>query len=435
MGFNPSAALHAGNGAFMTQLLVERAGVDPARGLRRLATGLLILAAALLVLARSQEGSHWAWGYVRAFAEAALIGGLADWFAVTAVFRRPFGLPIPHTAVIPRNKDRIADSLASFVADNFLGPALVGERLGRMDMVALLAERMRDPDQAKAAAEAVSRALPALLDTVDDEAVAAFLRRQTDTEAFGAALSPALGMGIEAFLKQGRHHALIDTGLQEAWTLLSENQQKLRERVRDNTSWLWRIIKLDERAADAMVGALEDTIQEAAGDPNHPLRERVGALLHKAAEDLRTAPHLQARVQRFLTDLLSHPSARDAIGEALLAMKAAVRADANAPDSRMRAAAADLIVGLGQGLLDDNAARQALNERVTALAVDLASRHGRDVASVVSDTVRGWDAETLSAKLEQGVGRDLQYIRLNGTLIGGLIGAGLHFVFSLSPAG
>lgn len=396
------------------------------RRMRALANGLLALMTVLYVVSHTVNVGGWALGYVRAFAEAAMVGALADWFAVTAIFRRPLGLPIPHTAVIPKNQDRIADALGSFIAENFLAADLVRQRVEKQDMARALGDWLATPQLADRVADGLVSSIPPVLDTLDDETVAAFLKKQAREHMPTARLAPTFGGILEALAAQGRHQALLDAALAEGWTWLAQNQDIIRTRVRDRTAWYWRVLALDAKAADAMIGALEDLIRDAAQDPGHPLRVRVNEIVARFAADLRHDPALQARVAQWARDMLEHPAAMQAIDAATGELKAALRADAQSDTSNLRAWARDGLVRLGEGLREDESVRAALNERLRGFAVELAARHGPDVSRLVSETIRSWDADTVVEKLEQNVGRDLQFIRLNGTIIGGLVGLALH---------
>ena len=394
--------------------------------MRRWANGLL-LAMTLLYLASHTLGTDTlVWGYVRAFAEAAMVGALADWFAVTAIFRRPLGLPIPHTAVIPRNQGRIADALGAFIAENFLAPDLVEQRVARQDMALALGSWLSGPEQTARVADGIVSAIPAVLDTLDDETVAEFLRKQTSTRFITAQLAPTIGNVLEALAAQGRHQALLDAALEEGWKWLEAHEDDIRARVRERTGWFWRLLTIDAQASDAMIGALEDLLGEAARDPDHALRRRVNEIVAKFADDLKRDPVMHGRIETWARDLLSHPAVSEALDAAWGHIKESLRKDCQSADSQLRAWVMEALRRFGDGLTEDETLRHALNDRLRALVVDLAARHGTDVSRLVSETIRGWDADTVVRKLEYNVGRDLQFIRLNGTIIGGLVGLVLH---------
>jgi uncharacterized membrane-anchored protein YjiN (DUF445 family) len=398
--------------------------------MRRLANGLLIMMMMLFVSCHIWEppGEDWdmAWRFVRAFSEAAMVGGLADWFAVTAIFRQPLGLPIPHTAVIPNNKDRIAEAVGRFIADNFLKPSLVAERVKDKDLSESVGRWLAEPGQAGALAGGLVSAIPALLDALDDETVAAFLREQASSASEGARIAPAFGSVLEALAEQGRHQAILDALLTQGYRLLESHQDRIRDTVRNRSGWLMRFISADRKVADAVINALSDLLYEIAADAEHPLRLQLNQIVAEFAENLRTDPDLQARLGSWIREASSHPSVTTALSAGWVAFKSALRQDCLQPAGRLRSWIETALRNLGEGLMREPQVRSALNVRLKGLLVELAARHGEDVASLVSETIRKWDSQTIVDKLEINVGRDLQYIRLNGTVIGGIVGLILH---------
>ena len=398
--------------------------------MRRLANGMLLAIMGLFVFSHMWEpdGQEWDmhWRFVRAFAEAAMVGGLADWFAVTAIFRHPLGLPIPHTAVIPKNQDRIAEAVGRFIADNFLKPELVAERVKDKDLSEALGKWLAEPTQSTALAGGLVSAVPALLDALDDETVAAFLREQAAEAAEGASIAPAFGSVLEALAEQGRHQAILDTLLKQGYRLLESNQDMIRDRIRGRSGWLMRFVSADKKVADTVIDAVNDLLYEVASNRDHPVREQLNQMVAEFADDLRRDPELQARVGSWLQDAAKHPSVAGAVEAGWVEFKAALRRDCASPEGRLRAWMQNALTNLGAGLLRETHVREALNVRLRGLLVQLAARHGEDVARLVSETIRKWDSQTIVDKLEINVGRDLQYIRLNGTIIGGLVGLVLH---------
>lgn len=398
--------------------------------MRRLANGLLAAIMGLFMfshLVDPPEGWGTFWRYMRAFAEAAMVGGLADWFAVTAIFRRPLGLPIPHTAVIPNNQDRIADAVGRFIADNFLRPELVAARVRDKDLSEALGRWLAEPAQSSGLAGGLVSAVPAMLDALDDETVAAFLRDQAAIAADGASIAPAFGSVLEALAEQGRHQALLDTLLKQGYRLLEDNKDLIRDRIKDRSSWLMRFVSADRKVADTVINAVNDLLFEVASERHHPLRERLTEIVSEFADNLRTDPELQARLGAWMQEAARHPTVTGAVEAGWKEFKAALRRDCASPDGRLRAWVQTALVNLGAGLMSEPKVREALNIRLRSLLVQLAERHGEDVAKLVSETIRRWDSNTIVDKLEMNVGRDLQYIRLNGTVIGGLVGLVLHF--------
>lgn len=394
--------------------------------MRLIAGGLLIAMSALYLLAVTQHDQGVAWGYARSFAEAAMIGGLADWFAVTAIFRHPLGLPIPHTAVIARSKARIADALGEFVAVNFLAPEVISQRLRNQDLATSLGRQLADPATARRVADAVMDALPAIADLLDDEVVSDFLRRQAGDLSRGERLSGAIGRGLKLLTEQGRHQPVLDAALAEGWRALEEHEPAIRAQVRASTSWFWRIIALDARASDALIGAMEKTLLEMAAQPDHPARQRITALLQRLSDDLQNSPELRAQVERFAADMLAHPAVGAYFSNIWRALKDALRLSAEDAAASARVPLAEGVERFGRAMLEDKEVLDTLNRRLRALMTEISGRHGGDVGRLISETIRSWDTRTVVEKLEQNVGPDLQYIRINGTMIGGLIGLAIH---------
>lgn len=396
--------------------------------MRAVASGLLAGMAVLYVIATAWGGEAAVWRYAKAFAEAALVGGLADWFAVSALFRRPLGLPIPHTAVIPRNKERIAQALGAFVAMNFLSPSVVAERLKDQDLAGPLARQLTDPIVAGQLARAVLQSLPSLAAAVDDPALRRFLRRQALVLAADQRVAVVIGQGLEALAEQGRHQALVDAALKEAAEALTAHAPSIRAKVRAKTEWFWRLLSADAKAAEALISALEDLIQDIADDPIHPARDRVTDLVKEFAAGLQQSETLQGEIRAAAGALANDPRLAAALEAAWTGVKAKLANMAQNPSGAAADAIADGLAHLGRALTADAEARAALNCRLKSLLAELAGRHGAAAAALIADTIRTWDAATMSSKLEAQVGPDLQYIRINGALIGGVIGLALHQV-------
>jgi uncharacterized membrane-anchored protein YjiN (DUF445 family) len=392
--------------------------------MRLVAGGLLVLMACAYLIALGHLDEGGAWPYAKAFAEAALVGGLADWFAVTALFRRPLGLPIPHTAIIPRSQARIAEAMGAFVADNFLSPGVVAARLAQEDLVSAWARYLSTPVVARKLADGLADTIPAVLDMLDDAAVRAFLQQQAAALGSDARLASLVGKALQSLTDQGRHQALVDAALQEGWKALEEHGPAIRSQVRARTSWVWRMVALDARASEALIASIEDTLLAIARDPNHPARARITAKLQAFAQELQFEPALQAEMSRIAGEILTHPQLVKYLDSLWTYTRAAVRTSVALEQTREGLAVA--IAQLADALSRDQAAIQSLNRQVRMILAELAARHGADIAGLISNTIRSWDSRTIVSKLEDSVGPDLQYIRINGTLIGGLIGVCIH---------
>lgn len=396
--------------------------------MRRIATGLLVAMTLVFVVAKVHESAHPAIGFVRAFAEAAMIGALADWFAVVALFRHPLGLPIPHTAVIPRNKDRIGDGLARFVQDHFLAPETLAERLAAADLAGSLARWIAREGQPEKIAARVTRFLPTILDTLDDEDIRRLVHRAVANRLDKLPLAPFAADVLTLLTAGRRHQQLVDLLTRKAVTLLEQYEPQIRETVAENTAWVWKMLKLDERVSDKLIDIGRKTLAEVAEDPDHAMRARVETMLAELVRDLRESPAYLETGERLKQTLLEHP----AVGEYLQALWQDIRrdvaADARRPDSRVRAQIGELARNVGLAVLADDAVRRKLNLLFRAVALEAVTAQRDEIGRLISDTIRRWDKATFTARIEREVGSDLQYIRINGTVIGGLAGLAIHAV-------
>ena len=406
--------------------------IDPALArlhtAQRLATALLLAAACVYAVARAYESLHPAVGYLRAFCEAAMVGGLADWFAVTALFRHPLSIPLPHTAIIPTNQARIGETLGRFVEHNFLSQAAVSAKLAQADLATGLARWLADPQRAGAAVDGVMRFLPRVLDAVGDEPIRAFLRQRLTQGLQRIEMAPLAAALLETLTAGNRHQELVDAGIAQARRLLSESEPAIRARVRDKTAWLLRKVGVDEAIADRLIRAAEEALAEAAADPAHAWRQRFTELVGEYVVRLRTSQETARRAEALKQALLDHPALSATIASLWDELRARIREDAAREDSSIRADLRSALVQLGDALLDDRAVREAINDGLRSALIDLVESQRHHVAALIAHTVQHWDTGTLTARIERAIGRDLQYVRINGTLIGGLVGLAIHAV-------
>ena len=404
--------------------------------MRLLATLLLVVMAGVFTLAAVYQSDHPWLSYVRAFAEASLIGGLADWFAVTALFRRPLGLPIPHTAIIPNNKDRIGDSLARFLKDNFLTPRVVTRRLETFDVAGAAAHWLAAPREHSRSGgrrrRGLSKLLARLVEALDHATLGSILKDVATARLTRMELAPLLASIIDAAIVDGRHEPVVDAAIQWAARTLDAQESMIRDMVHDRTAWLLRLASLDDRVADSIIDALRNLVNEIAADPAHPLRIKITEALRDYAFDLRHFPETQAKVEALKADLLANPQLSHWLdglwNSARVALMRLLTDPASIGAGQLEVAA----ISLGRTLEADAALRAVLNLHLRRAVVGLVSDYGDAIVTLVSDTIRSWDAVTVTGKFEDAVGRDLQYIRINGTVIGGLVGLIIH---ALSVAG
>ena len=401
--------------------------VNGARQMRIVATGLLVVMAALYIAARSTEGMHPAIGFVRAFTEAAMVGGLADWFAVTALFRHPLGLPIPHTAIIPRNKDRIGDTLASFLRENFLTPAVIARRMKRLDVAGaagrLLAAPSAGDDRLRRGA---SRLLADSLEALDDERLGGMVKGALVQRIGQLKVAPLLGQVLSAAMKDGRHQPVMDTLIRWGARTLEANGPLIRQMVHERSGSIMRFTGLDETLANKIIEGLDRLLQEAADDPGHSLRVKVEEGLVRLAHDLQHDRTMQARVDRIRDEMIANPAIQHWLDGLWQAARAGLLRAARDPQAVLAGRLGEATRQIGEMLRDDPALKSLVNRFARRVAAGTAARYGGGIVTLVSETVRGWDARTVTDRLENAVGRDLQYIRINGTLVGGLVGVALH---------
>ena len=399
------------------------------RQMRIIATGLLVVMAACYIVARSTEAMHPAIGFVRAFAEAAMVGGLADWFAVTALFRHPLGLPIPHTAIIPRNKDRIGETLATFLRDNFLTPAVVARRMGRVDVAGAAGRVLATPaagdDRLRRGA---SRLLADSLEALDDERLGGMIKGALVQRVGQLQIASPLGQLLVAAMRDGRHQPVMDSLIKWGARTLEANRDIIRQMVHERSGTIMRFTGLDETLANKIIDGLEKLFQEAADDPDHRLRVKVEEGLAKLAEDLQYDPDMQARVDRIRDEMIANPAMQRWLDGIWQAAREGLLRAARDPQAALAGRMGEVVRQLGETLRDDAALKVVVNRFSRRVAVGTAARYGDSIVSLVSETVRSWDAKTITGRLENAVGRDLQYIRINGTLVGGLVGVTLHSI-------
>lgn len=406
--------------------------VHPARRMRTVATAMLVAMALIFAIARSTAHLHPLIGFVQAFAEAAMVGGLADWFAVTALFRHPLGLPIPHTAIIPRNKDRIGDTLAHFVRDNFMTPAVVARRMRPLDVAGTVGRFLASPSGGDGRLrQGASRLVADMLDALDQERLGGMVKGVIGQRLRTVNLGPLLGQAIEAAMRDGRHAPVMDGIIRWADKTLEANDHLVRQMVHDRAGKIMRWTGLDENLANAIIDGLRKMLAEMADDPGHKLRLKAEEGMAKLAFDLQFDLEMQARVARVRDEIIDNPAMQRWLDGLWEQARAALLRAARDPGAAMAGRLGEALRQLGGTLQEDARLRVVINRFARRAAVGVTARYGGSIVTLVSDTVRGWDAGTVTRRLEQAVGRDLQYIRINGTLVGGLVGLAIHAVDTL----
>src|SRR5690349_1094896 len=405
------------------------ARTDPARPMRTLATAMLAGMAAIFVAASGVEAQHPAWGFVRAFAEAGLVGGIADWFAVTALFRHPLGLPIPHTAIIPRNKDRIGEALASFLKENFLIPAVVARRMQRLDVAGAAGRFLQTPaGEGTRIRAGASRLIADIFESLDDERLGGIVKGAISTRLRKMEISPLLGHALASAINEDRHVPMLEAGIRWMARALDANEPLIREMVHKKANWALKLAGLDAKLADAIIDGLRKLTVEMSTDPAHPVRQKVEQALAQLANDLQTKPETKAKVEEMKEQLLDNRSVSLWLDTLWQKGREAIIRAARNPDAAMAGRLGEILKSMGGTLESDPRIRAAINQFARRAVVGMAASYGSSIVKLVSETVRSWDARTVTNRLEAAVGRDLQYIRINGTLVGGMVGLVLHLL-------
>ena len=398
-----------------------------AAGMKAAATGLLVVMAMIFIAARQFEAAYPWVGYVKAFAEAAMVGGLADWFAVTALFRHPLGLPIPHTAIIPRNKDRIGEALANFLRDNFLIAPVVARRMRNIDLAGAVGRFLQAPQgQETRIRHGASRLLADLFESLDDERLGGLVKTSIANRIRKMEVSPLLGHALASAINEDRHVPMLEATIRWTARALDANEGLIRDMVHKRANWVLKLAGLDAKLADAIVDGLRKLSADMHTDPAHPVRLKIEQALADLANDLQTRPETREKVEEIKLQLLDNKSVSlwlDTLWQK--AREAMIKAARN-PDAAMAGKLGEVLQSMGQSLENDPRLKAAINMFARRAVAGMAASYGGSIVKLVSETVRRWDAQTITDRLETTVGRDLQYIRINGTLVGGMVGLVLH---------
>ena len=388
------------------------------------ATGLLVLAALVFVVAR-QFPENAAAGYVEAFAEAAMVGELADWFAVTALFKHPLGLPIPHTAIIPERKDDIGRGLGTFVQGNFLSGPVIAEKIRSVGVADRIGTYLADPANAAKLGESAGDAVQAAVEVLRDEDVAPVVEQLITARVQEVPAAALAAKVIDAAIADGHHHVVVDSLLQATGTFLERNEGTIRARVEQESPW-WVPDAVDDRIVSRLTGGGKRFLAEVVADPDHDVRRQIDERVRLLAEKLRTSPEMEERGEELKAQLLAHPALRAWTGTLWQDLKGALVAASSDPASELRANLEAGIVRLGETLSTDAELRAKVDAWVERTVLYVLDQYRDEVADLISGTVARWDADDASRRIELQVGRDLQFIRINGTVVGGLVGVAIH---------
>ncbi|MET9431280.1 MULTISPECIES: DUF445 domain-containing protein [unclassified Streptomyces] len=402
------------------------------RGVRRMklmATGMLLLVAVIYTLAtwaRNSGVSGWP-GYVAAAAEAGMVGALADWFAVTALFRRPLGLPIPHTAIIPTKKDQLGASLGSFVGENFLSGDVVRARLHALSIGRRLGAWLAEPAHADRVTAELSTALRGALTVLRDADVQAVVGEAVTRRAEAAEIAPGLGKTLEKIVSDGAHHGAVDLVCNRAHDWLVLHADSIMEAVQGGApGWTPRFV--DRKVGERVYKELLRFVTEMRDMPAHPARGALDRFLTDFASDLQADTDTRARVERLKSELVARPEVQDIIASAWASVRAMVISAAEDERSELRLRARASLLALGRRLATDARLQAKVEGWAEDAVVYVVTTYRAEITSLISETVASWDADQTSRKIEAHIGRDLQFIRINGTVVGALAGLLIYTV-------
>ena len=393
--------------------------------MKRRATGLLLLATVIFVVTSLLE-HRWPWlAFVRATAEASMVGGLADWFAVTALFRHPMGIPIPHTAIIPARKDRVGRSLGGFVQRNFLSRDVIADKLRAACLAEKLATWIADPENARTVARKAAQGLASGAQLLRDDDVQAMIDRSVAKRVHATPVAPLLGKMLQDVTEGGRHQELLDGAIRLLSRVVTDNEETIRDRIEAESPW-WVPGVVDDKIHEKIVGGIERTLRDVRDDAHHPLRQRFDAMIDEFIEKLQHSDEVQARAEQIKEDLLGAEVIRRFSSSLWTDAKAALVRYAESPEHYSPGTIERALTAIGDAMLADPVLLGKVDAAIVEVALTIVEKYQHEVGGLIESTVASWDAEATSQRIELAVGRDLQYVRINGTLVGGLAGLALY---------
>jgi uncharacterized membrane-anchored protein YjiN (DUF445 family) len=402
-----------------------------AAGLRRMrALALSLLGLAALVFAVTLHRGD-PWTFVHATAEAAMVGAIADWFAVTALFRHPLGLRIPHTAIIPTRKLALGRSLEEFITENFLVEAVVRERVAEASVSIRLGQWLNDESHARRVVEELALLLRTALERLDDDDVAALLETEVIPRLINEPLSPVSGRLLESVVDEGAHRAVVDLALTEAHRWLGSNQPTVTRILSTRAPW-WTPLWVDDKVTARVYTELLAWVDDIRNEPEHEARRALDGLLRQLARDLQFDAQTMARAEALKVRILRQPQVTSSAIAVWDVVRSALVTTLADPDSALRARGVSRLTELGKQMVDDIAVRERVDRYASDAAAFIVTRYGEELSTIITSTIDRWDGKDAARRIELHVGRDLQFIRINGTLVGGLAGLGIYCLARLA---
>ncbi|MFN2397873.1 MAG: DUF445 domain-containing protein [Gemmatimonadaceae bacterium] len=408
----------------------EKAKETRLASMKRRATGMLAVAGLVFIVAKLLEPRYPWLGYVVAAAEASLVGGLADWFAVTALFRHPLGIPIPHTAIIPARKDKVGRNLGGFVQRNFLNRDVVAAKLRSLDAAEHLATWMSKPENARKIARQAAAGLSGAAKVLREEDVQKMIDNVLATRVRNTKVAPLLGKLLTVMTAGNRHQELLDEVIALTAKAVADHHWLIREKIDAESPW-WVPPAVDDRIHQKIILSLEQMLTDIRDDSDHPLRLRFDTALHEFIDKLHSSPEVIERAETLKEDILNAAVVQRFSSSLWADAKDALLRYAEDPDAPTSGSIEHGLNAVGEAVLSDPALLEKINRAITDMSLHLVERYRHEVEGLISQTVNSWDPEATSRRIELAIGRDLQFIRINGTLVGGLAGLLLYSISQL----
>jgi uncharacterized membrane-anchored protein YjiN (DUF445 family) len=398
------------------------------RRVKLLATSVLAATLAVFIAAKALLPIHPAFGFVAAFAEAATIGGLADWYAVVALFKRPLGLPIPHTAIIQSNRHRIADKLGEFIEVHFLEAAPVEAKLRQVDFGSFIADWLRDRKRSEDLARFALRLLPEAVSATETSGLMTFITRRVTSQLASIDLAPLAAGTLRGFVREGRHQGLLDDILRVVHQSLTqpETMAAIRETIRGQLPTLLKLYRADKFLVNRIIASATAFFEEVRNDPKHPFRGEFNRMLLSFVDRLGSDPTFASRIDGLKRDLLARPELGDLAHNIWSNTRSFIERSASGETQVLQQHLAGMFVKAGEALAGDAELRGEINQGLVAVLRSFIADQKSGVSTFIADQVKGWDMAQLISLIEINIGKDLQYIRFNGSLIGGLAGLALY---------
>ena len=371
---------------------------------------------------------HYKIGWLKAISEAAMVGGIADWFAVVALFRHPLGIPIPHTALIPNNKDAIGQNLGSFVSDEFLIKEKLEVKLDEFDFATKATNWLKEEKNASTIASlVVENVIPGVLKTIDDADVKNFIQQQFEVKMQELNFGQWIASGLESLSKSDKQAQLITNVLTVLATELEANKTEINEKVKKSTPW-YTLGVADKKIAEGVFNGLYEFL-DMAKEPDSSIRQKIDSYVLKFIEDLKSSPEMQQKISSLIIEFTQKEEVQDYIGSIWQELKNAVLADLeNGEDSKIKLNLARMIGNFGKTIQNDVMMTTKINNFIKIDLLGVLLRNKKAIGDLIATSVQSWDKKEIADKLELEVGKDLQFIRINGTVVGGLVGLIIYFV-------